>query len=292
MTVLSVANEVADLFGLPTLTTIVGSTNDTARKILATINDIGREIRDRHAWPELHRSHTVTLVAGQASYALPGDHDRWVSETGWNTSRTQPIAFPTGPAEWNLLKYGASTPTLLDTIRVYGATDRPLFITPTPTSANAGQVIALEYISSNWIRPKTWTTATVFAASAYCFYNGNYYQTTAGGTTGATPPTHTTGSSSDGAVTWTYYSSPYSFSDDRDTFIIDETVLAAGALYLFAENNGMQFASHQRRFEEKLLRAKMKKKGSKPLDLNARAFAASISSISSVAIPYGSWSST
>ena len=37
--------------------------------------------------------------------------------------------------------------------------------------------------------------------------SGNLYKTTAGGTAGATAPTHTSGSVSDGGVTWDYVSS-------------------------------------------------------------------------------------
>jgi len=49
-----------------------------------------------------------------------------------------------------------------------------------------------------------WAGTTAFAAGAYCYYGLNIYYTSAGGTTGGTPPTHTSGSASDGAVTWTY----------------------------------------------------------------------------------------
>lgn len=49
-----------------------------------------------------------------------------------------------------------------------------------------------------------WVTATVYAASAGVVNAGNSYATLAGGTSGATPPTHTSGTVSDGGVLWQY----------------------------------------------------------------------------------------
>lgn len=52
--------------------------------------------------------------------------------------------------------------------------------------------------------PLNWTTATVYAAGAYCRSDGGkVYKTPAGGTSGATAPTGT-GTVSDGAVSWVY----------------------------------------------------------------------------------------
>jgi len=50
----------------------------------------------------------------------------------------------------------------------------------------------------------SWASTTTYAAGAKVS-NGNYlYTTTAGGTSGSTAPTHTSGSASDGGVTWAY----------------------------------------------------------------------------------------
>lgn len=50
----------------------------------------------------------------------------------------------------------------------------------------------------------SWTTATAYAALTYVASGANLYLTTAGGTSGASAPVHTSGSVSDGAVTWLY----------------------------------------------------------------------------------------
>lgn len=51
-----------------------------------------------------------------------------------------------------------------------------------------------------------WTTGATYPASLTYTYNaGNIYSETAGGTAGSTPPTCTSGTCSDGTITWTYY---------------------------------------------------------------------------------------
>lgn len=51
-----------------------------------------------------------------------------------------------------------------------------------------------------------WAASTVVAASAHRVHDGRRYSTVAGGTTGVTPPTHTSGTVSDGGVLWTFES--------------------------------------------------------------------------------------
>lgn len=55
--------------------------------------------------------------------------------------------------------------------------------------------------TSNYV---LWATATVMVAGTYCANGVNIYFTSAGGTTGASPPVHTSGTVSDGGVSWQY----------------------------------------------------------------------------------------
>jgi hypothetical protein len=52
-----------------------------------------------------------------------------------------------------------------------------------------------------------WSAGASVTAGDYRYYGLNIYQAAGSGTTGATPPTHTTGSVSDGTVTWAYINS-------------------------------------------------------------------------------------
>lgn len=49
-----------------------------------------------------------------------------------------------------------------------------------------------------------WATGVAKSVRSFVYYGNNAYISTNSGTTGATPPTHTTGTVSDGTVTWTF----------------------------------------------------------------------------------------
>jgi hypothetical protein len=132
-------------------------------------------------------------------------------------------------------------PTIYQRFQIRGLGNNELFISPTPGANTAGQVLIFEYIADRSVVPRTWAASTAFAANSYCIFNGNYYTTTAGGTTGATAPTHTSGSVSDGGVTWTYYNGIYDqFRADTDTSIFQEKLLEQGILERFAQIHGLE----------------------------------------------------
>jgi hypothetical protein len=111
------------------------------------------------------------------------------------------LAGPLSPQEWQVYKSGTTVSFPRKRYRIKGYADDQFFLDPTPDAADT---MAFEYITGTTIKPTSWAASTSFAASSYCFNDGNIYQTTAGGTTGSTAPTHTSGSSSDGGVSWTF----------------------------------------------------------------------------------------
>jgi hypothetical protein len=68
--------------------------------------------------------------------------------------------------------------------------------------------------------PRPWVALSFFNPNETVVNAGNMYQTIAGGTAGTTAPTHTSGSGSDGSVTWAYVgpfnSLMYPKDDDLD----------------------------------------------------------------------------
>lgn len=101
-----------------------------------------------------------------------------------------------------------------------------------------------------------WTTATAYSEGEIVYYSNNRYIATTNGTSGATPPTHISGSASDGGVTWLHIESFISTSffknnlyasigktdewyalttttwADSTAYSVDDRVVSAGIYYI------------------------------------------------------------
>lgn len=240
MSIATVIQNVANEAGYTVESNILTSTETTTKQLLAIANRINRDIFEAYPWPKCFASGAITLVNGQATYQLPAAFSYYHYETFWNSSTRWRVLGPMSEQEYAEIRgFGINT-TVYQRFQIRGISNSELLISPTPNASNDGDIVVFEYIADRSVRPRTWTASTVFAANAYCFYNGNYYQTTAGGTSGSTPPTHTSGSQSDGGVTWTYYSGAYSeFLADTDSSIFQEKLLEQGILERFAEIHGL-----------------------------------------------------
>lgn len=251
MSIATVIQNVANEAGYTVESNIFTSTETTTKQLLTIAQRINRDIFEAYAWPKCFASGSITLVAGQGTYPLPAAFSRYQYETFWNQSTRWRILGPMSEQEYAEIRGFGLEPTIYQRFQIRGITQSELLINPTPSAQNDGDVIIFEYIADRSVVPVTWTTNTTFAANAFCFYNGNYYQTSAGGTTGATAPTHTSGSASDGGVTWSYYNGPYmTFRAATDSSIFQEALLEQGVLERFAEIHGLD--SIKPRFETQL----------------------------------------
>lgn len=238
MTIATVIQNVANEAGYTVESNVLASTEVTTKQLLAIANRINRDIFEAYPWPKCYASGSITLVNGQATYALPAAFSYYHYETFWNQSTRWRVLGPMTEQEYAEIQgFGLNT-AVYQRFQIRGITNSELLISPTPGAS--GDIIIFEYIADRSVRPVTCTASTAFAANSYCFYNGNYYQTTAGGTTGATAPTHTSGSVSDGGVTWTYYNGAYNeFLANTDRSIFQEKLLEQGVLERFAEIHGL-----------------------------------------------------
>lgn len=241
MTIATVIQNVANEAGYTVESNILNSTETTTKQLLAIAQRINRDIFEAYPWTKCYASGSITLVAGQATYELPAAFSYYQYESFWNSSTRWRVLGPMSEQEYAEIRGFGLNPTIYQRFQLRGISNSQLLIDPTPSAANAGDIVIFQYIAERSVRPKTWVTATVFAANSYCFYNGNYYTTTAGGTTGATPPTHTTGSQSDGGITWTYYNGAYNeFLANSDVSVFNEKLLEQGILERFAEIHGLE----------------------------------------------------
>ena len=238
MSLATIVSNVAAECGYTVESTVIGSSETTTKQLLAMTQRINKDIFEMYPWPKCYASGSITLVGGQATYDLPAAFSWYQYETFWNSSTRWRILGPMTEQEYGEIRgFGLNT-TIYQRFQIRGLSNSQLLISPTPSAS--GDIIVFEYIADRCVRPKTWTASTIFAANAYCFYNGNYYQTTAGGTTGSTAPTHTSGSVSDGGVTWTYYSGAYDqFLADTDVSIFNEKMVEQGVIERFAQIHGL-----------------------------------------------------
>lgn len=241
MSIATVIQNVANEAGYTVESNILTSTETTTKQLLAIAQRINRDIFEAYPWPKCYAAGSITLVGGQSTYPLPAAFSHYQYETFWNQSTRWRVLGPISEQDYAQLQGYGVMPTIYQRFQIRGLGNNEIFISPTPGGTTAGQVLIFEYIADRSVVPRTWAASTSFTANSYCIYNGNYYVTTAGGTTGATAPTHTSGSASDGGVTWDYYNGPYSeFRADTDTSIFQEKLLEQGILERFAQIHGLE----------------------------------------------------
>ncbi len=265
MTILSMVENVTQELGLPVPTSIVGSADNQAKQFLKVAERVGDTAVSRFYWPQLIKRYTFTLTASDSDYALPPDFDRFVGTTGWDQTNQFPLIGPIQPQEFEWRTYGIGGTTPRVRFMVQGNGLQRLHLYPSPGAADTYSYL---YVSKNWILPVIWTASTAFSANTYCSYDGNIYKTTAGGTTGATPPTHTSGDASDDTVTWSFQDIEYtSFLADTDFSLIDEKTLELGIEASWAFRNGLQYEDYAAGFERQIRRQAHAFNGAKTLNL-------------------------
>ena len=218
----------------------------------------GREARGRRKWPQLKRTHTITTVNNQNSYQLPEDYWGAIPLTQWNQTNLWEFEGGLSDPAFNAELYGLVGLGVFDKYRIFGPDQNPASnsgqfkVYPTPGST--AETLSFDYISKSWLLPRNWVASTVFAAGAYCNASGNIYQTTAGGTSGTTVPSHTSGTATDGGITdWAYISAPYeTIVADTDICLFSDDLMIAGIKKHSSYNKGQQFQLYAAQFETAL----------------------------------------
>lgn len=255
MSLLTACQNVANECGYQIGDTVVGSTDQTSKQLLAIANRIINEMGIAYPWSKLFASASITLVDGQTEYELPAGFSYYHYETFWNQSTRWRVLGPMNEQEYGEIRGYGLVPVAYQRFQLRGCTDSRLVITPAPDSSTAGQVIVFEYMTDRVVRPRTWTgNGTGFHPDVgdYCSYNGNYYTAVDSAFTDNVPPTWTDDvPHSDGGVNWLYYSGSYTqFLNDNDEPILPQRVLEQGMLERFAEMHGLEGV--QPRFNDQL----------------------------------------
>lgn len=268
-TVLEVVQEAAAALKQERPQFVVGNPDKLVAELLAAFNHVGWLLRRRYEWSFLTKKHSVTLQNGVYQYPLPGDFGRMVSRTIWAEAHNWEVIGPLSPQEDRFIREGHIADVgPRQRFRIVGSGANRFEISPTPGNSDAGHVISFEFFTENWILPPVWTPSSAVTAGSYRSYNGNFYVATNSGTTGVTPPTHTTGSVSDGAITFAFGTGAYSNPlTDNDFTLFDGRLVSLGIEWKWLQNNGMDFGPRQQEWQREVMRELTRYTGSRILSI-------------------------
>lgn len=200
MTLLAVAQTLANRLQWTSPSTVIGNTNNNIVLMLALLNEVIDNIASEHRWPELNRDHSFRLIQNLDSYPLPADFDSHVEETWWNQGQHWPLIGPLTPQIWQQYTSGFITTLPRQRFRVSGIANNQFSFNPYPTSDEADQLCIFQYQSNIRRRPPQWVANTAYTTANYVFNNGLILKCSSNGTSSNTGSTPQAGV--DGTIFW------------------------------------------------------------------------------------------
>lgn len=137
--------------------TIISNTDKLAVQLNA-LAEREAKVLGKLNWQRLLREQTLTVVSGQASYSLPADWGRYLSDTFWDTTNYWQMRGSIDPATWQALKRGIVATSLRRNFRVVG---NLLTLDPTPT-------VSTDVLIGEYARNTPWvdTLGTTYRVTA------------------------------------------------------------------------------------------------------------------------------
>lgn len=156
MSLLTVAQAVAEEIGVPSPSTVVGNSDKDAKRLLRILNRAGRILAKKN-WTILQLEHTFSTSNGTASYDLPSDFDRIIDVTAWDRTQYWQMRGAMNAADWQVKKSALiATTSLRSNFRIKPDTRvNKFFIDPTPSGTNS---MVFEYVSNQWVKDAGNTT--------------------------------------------------------------------------------------------------------------------------------------
>ena len=141
MSVLTICQDAALELSLVEPTSVVSTTDDTAKKLARHLSKVCLALANRYDWQVLRRQQTfVTSSGDEQTGAIPSDFLRFVQSTMYNRTQRRPVLGPMTPAEWQ--SYKAATVNPVDP--TFYQRGNAIVITPPSTE---GETVAYEYIT-------------------------------------------------------------------------------------------------------------------------------------------------
>lgn len=130
--------------------TVLGSDDVTFQQMAETLSQLGLDLIEDYIWPQQVREVELALpdTSGPSIVLdLPQDFDRWIDDTGWNDSARWPLLGPVHEQGWQAFSQFVAGSTMF---RVMWRSAGPGKAEIKPL--NAGQTMALRYVSRAWVR--------------------------------------------------------------------------------------------------------------------------------------------
>lgn len=165
MNVLQIVQSFCYEMGLnPVPTTLLSVTSPVTNQYIYLLYSTGRDLLQARCWIQLKRTHSITTVLGDDTYALPSDFYCSLLDTAWNTTQKWKLRGPLSDSRYNDFLYGYGIYTNQTYYRIFGrnGTDQ-IQLQPVPP---AGEVIKFDYISHHWINNAGTWSETITSDSA------------------------------------------------------------------------------------------------------------------------------
>jgi hypothetical protein len=163
MSLLTICQDAANEIGVPSPSTVVGSTDTTNIQLLAAANREGKNLVAGYDWQTLIKEEAHTTLAAESQgdmSTIASDFLRFSNDTMWNRTTDRKYYGPLNNAQWQRLKASVSS-GITNYFRIRG---NALLFHPAPP---AGESVFFEYIGKNWvITSGSSANATSFAADA------------------------------------------------------------------------------------------------------------------------------
>lgn len=253
---------------VPAPSSIVGVSSPTEQQYLSLFKFIGDNLRNRpYQWPQLKRGYTFLTQTGVRKYQLPGDFYRILESSQWDRSNNWPMRGPISDFQYNMREFAVVSLQTRKAFRILGPVNYLYNTAPyaqrsqgwfeiDPAGENNTDELFMGYLSCNWIQPRDWVTSTVYTAGAIRSGNGYVYRTAAGGTSGATRPSWSTGTQSDGTVSWTVYTEEYPITasntnlNDDDLCLFDDDLMIEGMRWAYYRAKKQEYEQERSDWEQ------------------------------------------
>lgn len=241
MALTDLISNVAGKCGFRATSNVISSTDTTTKQMLAWLQTINQKAMEDFDWPQLLRNGSITFADGIDQYDVAEDFSHHHHDTFWNTSDRWPLYGALTVQEYGDIKgYGVDVASF-DQFIIRGLVNTKIEITPIPSAADAGQVVFYLYQSKRYVKPQRWAQGQAVTQGDFTEYNNNFYVAQNTGTTGATAPTHTAETVSDGTINWAFSNAPYPiFLKDTDTPVLPQYIIEQGLIERFNGQKGVQ----------------------------------------------------